>query len=389
MNRRMKNIRYSGIRKFFNEIKNYEDAISFTLGQPDFNIPKSIENGIVTALRERKTSYTSNQGIPELREKISEFLDKEYGVNFSRDEIMLTVGGSEALFIAFSALFNEGDYVLIPNPGYPAYENILRFIGAKPVFYSVNSKYGVNFGNIKKIFEMQKISGIVLCFPNNPTGISMSQEDKKHLHDILIEFPECKIISDEIYSGISYEKFETICTYEDLIDRTVLVSGFSKIFSMTGLRLGFMCSKKHYLDEIIKLHSYATSCATSIVQYGTLYGFDEAVEQSKLMVKEFEKRRNFICDSLINMGFDIILPKGAFYVFPSIKEITNMDSYSFAVDLIKNGGVACVPGISFGDEGEGHLRISYCNSIDEIKEGLRRIENYLKIIHKWSYDFWI
>lgn len=377
MNRRMKDVKYSGIRKFFNEVKNYKDVISFTLGQPDFNVPTSIQNGIIKALNEGKTVYTLNQGVPELREKISGFLSREYKIDFSKDEIILTVGGSEAIFIAFSALFNEGDYVLIPNPGYPAYENILRFIGVKPVFYGVSPECGINFDDIKNNFETKKISGIVLCFPNNPTGISMSEQDKKQMHDILIEFPQCKIISDEIYSGISYEKFETICTYEDLIDRTILVSGFSKIFSMTGLRLGFMCAKQYYFDEIIKLHSYATSCSTSIVQYGTLYGFDEAFEQSKLMVREFEKRRNLIYDSLIKIGFDVVLPKGAFYVFPSLKSITNMDSYSFAIDLIKNGGVACVPGISFGDRGEGYLRISYCNSIEEIKIGVERIRNYL------------
>lgn len=378
MNRKMKDVKYSGIRKFFNEVKKHEDVISLTLGQPDFNIPKSIENGIVKALKEGKTFYTINHGIPELREKISEFLHKEHNIKFSKDEIILTVGGSEALFVTFNALFNEGEHVLIPNPGYPAYENILKFVGVKPLFYDISAQNGIDFEGIENYFKNYDIKGIVLCFPNNPTGLCLTKEDKERFHKILVEFKDCKIISDEIYSSISYEKFETVCTYDDLIDRIILVSGFSKMFSMTGLRLGYICAKGEYINEIIKLHLYAASCTTSIVQYGTLYGFDEAVKESKLMVEEFRKRRDFICDYLKSIGFNISVPKGAFYLFASLKGITNMNSYDFAVDLMKNGGVACIPGSCFGDKGEGYIRISYCNSIDELKKGLKRIKNYLE-----------
>lgn len=378
LNIKMQDLKYSGIRKFFNEVKKHENVISLTLGQPDFNIPKSIENGIVQALKEGKTVYTINNGIPELREKISNYLNSEYNINFSKDEIIITVGGSESLFVTFNTLFNEGEYVLTPNPGYPAYENTLKFIGAKPLFYEISSKNGIDFEGIENYFKNYKVKGIVLCFPNNPTGLCLSSEDKERLHKILLKFPECKIISDEMYSSITYDKFETICTYDDLIDRVILVSGFSKTFSMTGLRLGYICAKGEYINQIIKLHLYAVSCATSIVQYGTLYGFDDAVKESKLMVEEFRKRRDFICNSLTSMGFNISVPKGAFYLFASLEGITNMNSYDFAVDLMKKGKVACVPGSCFGDKGEGHIRISYCNSIDELSKGMERINNYLK-----------
>lgn len=378
MNNRMKNVQYSGIRKFFNEVKNYPGAVSLTVGQPDFKLPKPIEEGVVRAIREGKTAYTMNQGIPELRDRICRYLDEEYSIKFSQDEMILTVGGSEALFVTFNTVFNEGDNVLTPSPGYPAYENTLRFVGANPIFYSVNKDGKIDFEFIHKSLEDGNIKGIILCFPNNPTGIALTKEDKEQFHSILSKHKECKIISDEMYSTIVYDKFETICEYEDLLDRTILVSGFSKMFSMTGLRLGFICAKSPYIEELNKVHLYATSSAASIVQYGTFYGFDEALSDVIYMRDEFRKRRDFIYSRLVNMGFEVHKPMGAFYIFPSLKGITNKSSYDFCVDLLKNASVACVPGSAFGDMGEGYMRLSYCNSIDELDKGLLRIENYIK-----------
>lgn len=378
MNRRMKNVEYSGIRKFFNEVKKYNDAISLTVGQPDFKLPKSIEEGIIRAVKEGKTGYTVNQGIPELRERISQYLETEHSIKFSKDEIILTVGGSEALFVTFGTIFNEGDNVLIPSPGYPAYENTLKFVGAKPVYYSINKENGIDFDGIEESLKTMDIKGIVLCFPNNPTGISITKDDKEKLYDILVKYHDCKIISDEMYSAISYEEFETICEYEDILDRTILVSGFSKMFSMTGLRLGFICAKSPYIEELNKVHLYATSSAASIVQYGTLYGFDEALKDVIFMRDEFKKRRDFVYKRLLEIGFKVRKPMGAFYIFPSLEGIVNKKSYDFCVDLLKNGKVACVPGSAFGEMGEGNIRISYCNSIEELEKGLLRIENYIK-----------
>ncbi len=377
MNRHMKNVQYSGIRKFFNEVRNYPDAVSLTVGQPDFKLPKSLKKGILRALDEGKTYYTMNQGIPELRERISKYLDDEYSIKFSKDEMILTVGGSEALFVTFNTIFNEGDNVLTPSPGYPAYENTLKFVGANPVFYSVNKDGKIDFDRIESEFKSKDIKGIVMCFPNNPTGIALTEDDKKKFYSILSKYPDCKIISDEMYSTIIYDKFETICEYEDLLDRIILVSGFSKMFSMTGLRLGFICAKSPYIEELNKVHLYATSSAVSIVQYGTLYGFDEALRDVEIMREEFRLRRDFIYDRLIKMGFRVEKPMGAFYIFPSLDGITNEKSYDFCVDLLKNAGVACVPGSAFGEMGEGYMRLSYCNSIDELERGLVRIENYI------------
>lgn len=377
MNRRMKNVEYSGIRKFFNEVKKYDDAISLTVGQPDFKLPKSIEEGTIRAIKEGKTTYTINPGIPELRERISGYLESEYNIKFSRDEIILTVGGSEALFIAFSTIFNEGDNVLIPTPGYPAYENILKFVGANIVYYSINKDGAIDFDGIEESLKIMDIKGIVLCFPSNPTGISITKNDKEKLYDILVKYNDCKIISDEVYSYVNYEKFETICEYEDILDRTILVSGFSKMFSMTGLRLGFICAKSPYVDELNKVHLYATSAAPSIVQYGTLYGFDEALKDVKFMKEEFKNRRNFVYKRLLDMGFKVSKPMGAFYIFPSLEGISDKKSYDFCVDLLKKEKVACVPGIAFGEAGEGNIRISYCNSIEELEKGLLRIEKYI------------
>ena len=376
MNKRMKNVEYSGIRKFFNEVKKYDDCVSLTVGQPDFNLPESIKQGIIRAVYENKNFYTVNQGILELREKISDYLNKEFSIKFSSDEIILTVGGSEALFVTFGTLFNEGEKVLIPGPGYPAYENVLKFVGVNPLDYGIND--GIDFDFIEKSLKNDDISAIVLCFPSNPTGISLTKQDKERLYEILLKYPKCKIISDEMYSSISYDKFETICEYEDLLDRVILVSGFSKTFSMTGLRLGFICAKAPYINELNKLHLYATSASPSIVQYGTFYGFDEALKDTVYMKNEFEKRRDFVYKRIVDMGFKVKKPMGAFYIFPSLEGISTQKSYDFCVDLLKNGRVACVPGSAFGKMGEGYIRISYCNSIEELAKGLDRIEKYIK-----------
>lgn len=378
MNKRVSNVEYSGIRKFFNEVKKYKDCVSLTVGQPDFKLLKPIEEGVIRAIKEGKTEYTVNQGIPELRERISRYLNEEYSIKFYPDEIILTAGGSEALFVTFNTLFNEGDYVLTPSPGYPAYENTLKFVGANRVFYNINKDGAIDFKSIEEGFRNNNINGIVLCFPNNPTGLALSKEDKEKLYGILKKYPNCKIISDEIYSSISYGKFETISEYDDLLDRIILVSGFSKMFSMTGLRLGFICAKSPYNEELNKIHLYATSAAPSIVQYGTLYGFDEALKYVEVMRSEFERRRDFVYKRLVEIGFKVKKPMGAFYIFPSLEGITTKSSYDFCVDLLKDGKVACVPGSAFGKLGEGSLRISYCNSINELEKGLLRIENYVK-----------
>ena len=378
MNKRMVNVQYSGIRKFYNEVRKYKDAVSLTVGQPDFKLPKSIENGVIKAINEGKTSYTVNAGIIELREKISKYLKNEYKINFSPEEIILTAGGSEAIFVTFNTMFNSEDNVLIPGPGYPAYENTLNFVGVNPIYYNINKDDGIDFDFIEHNLKENNIKGIVLCFPNNPTGVSLSKKDKETLYSILKQYPECTIISDEIYSSISYDKFETICEYEDLLNRVILVSGFSKMFSMTGLRLGFICAKEPFINELNKIHLYATSSAPSIVQYGTLYGFDEALNDVEYMKNEFLKRRDFVYEKLINMGFKVKKPTGAFYIFPSLTGITNKKSFDFCVDLLKESKIACVPGSAFGEMGEGFFRISYCNSINELEEGLLRIKNHIQ-----------
>ena len=378
MNKRISNVYYSGIRKFFDEVKKYKDAVSLTVGQPDFELPKPIKEGIVRALNEGKTAYTVNQGIEELRERISSYIKQEYSINFSKDEMVLTVGGSEALFVTFNTIFDEGDEVLCPGPGYPAYENILNFVGAKPIFYGVYKDEGIDFDFIERSLSTRKIKGIILCFPNNPTGVALSIEDKERFYNILRNYSECRIISDEIYSAISYEKFETICEYQDILDRVVLVSGFSKMFSMTGLRLGFICAKNPLISGLNKIHLYATSSASSIVQYGTLYGFEESLKDVEFMRCEFKKRRDFVYKRLVDMGFKVKNPMGAFYIFPSLEGITNKNSYDFCVDLLKNGKIACVPGSAFGEMGDGYIRISYCNSIEELDKGLMRLEDFVK-----------
>ena len=374
MNENLNNVKISGIRKFYNEVQKVDGAISLTLGQPDFKLPASIEEGLIKAIKENKTTYTSNLGIVELREEISKYLLNK-DISYRADEICITVGGSEALFNIFTALLNKGDKVLIPTPAYPAYESIVTILGGAVVNYSLDNEFKIDVEDIKNKIRDMNIKYLVLSLPSNPTGVILSKEEKKQLVELIKE-NDIIVITDEIYESLCYDEYYSVAQCKEIKDKIIYVGGFSKMFSMTGLRVGYYACCERLMNEIIKVHQYNVSCAPSICQWAVYNGLKYGLQDVRHMKEVFNNRKELVVNKLKDMGLALIIPKGAFYVFPSIKRF-NIPSEEFALRLLHEEKVACVPGTAFGIGGEGYLRISYCYSDDELLEALKRIEKFI------------
>ncbi|MGG7096044.1 pyridoxal phosphate-dependent aminotransferase [Clostridium sardiniense] len=375
MNNRVMDVEISGIRKFYNKVRKVEGAISLTLGQPDFNTPIAIKNGIKKAIDENKTVYTENAGVKELRSEISNYLRK-LGVNYSEEEICITIGGSEAILDCFMALLNEGDKVLIPTPAYPAYESVVNIVGGKIINYKLNEDFTVNVDNIKEKFKKEGCKYLVLSFPTNPTGAVLDKKGRDELIDF-IKSEDIVVITDEIYASIIYDDYYSVAQESSIKEKVIYISGFSKMFSATGLRIGYIACHDTIMKEIMKVHQYGVSCATSIVQYGMIEGLKYSMNDVIYMRDEFLNRKNYVVGRLRQIGFHVSEPRGAFYVFPSIKKF-NLTSEEFCERLLNEKKVACVPGSAFGDGGEGFIRISYCYSIEELELALNKIEEFIK-----------
>lgn len=375
MNNNVQKIEISGIRKFSNKVSNYPNAISLTLGQPDFDTPIKVREGIIKALEQRKSGYTSNAGIIELREEISRFLEKLY-INYSKDEIIITVGGSEGLFTTMMAIINNGDKVLIPSIAYPAYESITKMLGGNVITYELNDDFSVN---IKSLLEGIKKGGklLILSYPCNPTGALLDKKSRDELVEI-IRNEDILVLTDEIYSSLCFEdEYYSIAQYEDIKSKIIYVSGFSKMFAMTGLRIGYVACSKEILNEIIKVHQYDVSCAPSIVQWGVVEGLRSSLEDVEKMKQSFIARMEFVYSELQKMNIEVVKPKGAFYIFPNIKKF-GMKSEEFCEKLLQEYNIACVPGDAFGFGGEGYIRISYCYSIEELRKALKGLKEFIK-----------
>lgn len=377
MNKNLNNVKISGIRKFYNEVQKVDGAISLTLGQPDFKLSISIEEGLINAIKENKTTYTSNLGIVELREEISKYLLNK-DISYEADEVCITVGGSEALFDIFTALLNDGDKVLIPTPAYPAYESIVTILGGSVVNYSLDNEFKIDVEYIKRKIKDMNIKYLVLSLPSNPTGAILSKEEKDQLVELIKE-NDILVITDEIYESLCYDEYYSVAQCKDIKDKVIYVGGFSKMFSMTGLRVGYYACSPDLMNEIIKVHQYNVSCAPSICQWAVYNGLKYGLKDVNHMKDIFNYRKKLVVNKLKEIGLDVVVPKGSFYVFPSIKKF-NIPSEEFALRLLHEDKVACVPGTAFGRGGEGYLRISYCYSEEELIEGLKRIERFINKI---------
>ncbi|KFX55630.1 aminotransferase class I/II-fold pyridoxal phosphate-dependent enzyme [Clostridium botulinum] len=379
MNNRVEKIQISGIRRFYEKVQKVEGAISLTIGQPDFNVPIDIKKAMIAAIEEDKTTYTSNSGIEPLRLEISKYL-KNFNINYNKDEICITVGGSEGLYSVLSAILNESDKILIPSPAYPAYESISNIIGADVINYSLNDDFTLNIDEVRKKIKAQNVKYLLISFPSNPTGAILSKENKGELIKLIKE-NDITVITDEMYSAIIFDEYHSVAQDDEILDKVIYVSGFSKIFSMTGLRIGYVACKSKFMKEIMKVHQYAVSCAPSIVQWGALEGLKKSLGDVEIMKESFKLRKEYCIKRLEDMGIEVVDPKGAFYIFPSIKKF-NMTSEEFCTRLLNEEKLACVPGDAFGKLGEGYMRISYCYSEEVLCKAFNRLEKFIKKIAK-------
>lgn len=375
MNKQVEKIQISGIRRFAEKVKKVEGAISLTIGQPDFPVPKHISEAMINAINTNKTVYTSNAGVDELREEICRYL-KNFDIDYDKDEICITVGGSEGLYSVLFAIMNQGDKILLPGPAYPAYENISIMIKGDIITYPLKDDFSLDIDAIRNKLETENIKVLMLSFPSNPTGAILSKEERDSLIELIKE-KDIIVVTDEMYSAIIFDEYYSVAQDKEIKDKVIYVSGFSKIFSMTGLRIGYVACPEKYMKEIMKVHQYGVSCAPSIAQYGVLEGLQKSLDDVEEMRKTFERRKDYCMSRLKALNLEVAEPKGAFYIFPSIKKF-NMSSEEFCERLLNEGKLACVPGTAFGELGEGYMRISYCYSDEILKEAFDRLENFLK-----------
>lgn len=371
------NIEISGIRKFYNKVAKIEGAISLTLGEPDFKIPGEIKEAMKKSLDEDRTTYTPNAGIEELREEISKYL-KSLNISFSSKEICVTVGGSEGLLSTFTGILNPGDKVLIPSIAYPAYENCVKILGGEVINYNIKEDLSVDMEQLERVIEKECPKVMVVSYPSNPTGQLLTKDQCDRLFNILKD-KDILIVSDEIYSSIVFGEFNSISQYGKLKDKLILIGGFSKMFSMTGIRIGYVCAAEWILNSIIKVHQYNVSCAPSIGQYGALEGLKKSMYHIEHIKSDLKIRRDYVYDRLVSMGLEVIRPEGAFYIFPCIKSF-GFSSEDFCDKLLEDTKVAVVPGTAFGKGGEGYVRISYCYSMENLKLSLDLMEQWLNQI---------
>lgn len=375
----IKSIPPSGIRKFFDLVTSSKNIISLGVGEPDFTTPWEIRKEGIDALDRGSTTYTSNLGLPELRVAISYFLKSHYGLSYDPEkEVMVTVGASEAIDLALRCLLNDGDEVLIPEPSYVSYAPCVALTRGVPVFVPTDEKnsFVLTSDDLKSKIT-SKTKALILPYPNNPTGAIMKKEDLEELVNIIIEH-DLIVISDEIYSELTYDgKHVSIASLPGMKERTILINGFSKAFAMTGWRLGYIAAVHGFIESMNKIHQYTTICAPITAQYAAVKGIYECEEDIVKMRKTYDQRRKFIVNGFREIGFDCFEPKGAFYIFPSIKK-TGMTSQEFCERLLKEERIAVVPGDAFGPSGEGFIRVSYAYSLDKIMKALERIQNFAK-----------
>ena len=376
---RITEIPSSGIRKFFDIVSEMKDAISLGVGEPDFDTPWHIREEGIYSLEKGRTFYTSNAGLKELKTEICGYLSRRFEVTYDPDhEVMVTVGGSEAIDIALRAMLNPGDEVLVPQPSYVSYVPCTILANGVPVIIDLEAKDQFKLTKEKLLEKITpKTKVLILPFPNNPTGAVMDARELKEIADIVIE-KDLFVISDEIYAELTYGgDHSTIAAFPGMKDRTVLINGFSKSYAMTGWRLGYAAAPRMILEQMLKIHQFAIMCAPTTSQYAAVAALRDGDKDVAVMRESYDQRRRYLMHAFQEMGLECFEPNGAFYTFPCIKRF-GMTSDEFATRLLMEEKVAVVPGTAFGDCGEGYLRISYAYSLKNLKEALSRMERFIK-----------
>ena len=373
-------IKPSGIRRFFDIANTMQDVISLGVGEPDFRTPWQVRSAGIRSLQKSSTRYTSNLGLEALRDEIAVYVERKYGVKYeSRKEVLVTVGGSEAIDVTIRALVNPGDEIIIPQPSYVCYEPMTRLAGGVPVIINTRAEneFKLTAEELRAAIT-PRTKALILPYPCNPTGAIMERGDLEAIAEVLRD-TDILVISDEIYAELTFGGLShvSIASIDGMRERTILINGFSKAFSMTGWRLGYACGPAPLLSQIMKIHQYAIMCAPTTSQHAAVEALRSCDGDVEAMREEYDTRRRLIVNGFNKLGLECREPKGAFYAFPSIKS-TGLTSEEFCERLLYSKKVAVVPGNAFGDSGEGFIRASYCYSLIHIEEALQRIGEFLK-----------
>ncbi len=386
INQKAKLLQPSGIRKFFDIVRETEGAISLGVGEPDFVTPWKVRSAAITSLQRGYTQYTGNRGLPQLLELISRYLDERLHLYFDPKHILVTVGGSEAIDLALRACIERGEEVLIPDPAYVSYSPLVTMADGVPIHVECREEddFVLKAEYLEKAIT-EKTKAIILTYPNNPTGAIMTEEELKEIAKVIIE-RDLLVITDEIYAELTYgRKHASILSLPGMQERSIYVGGFSKAFAMTGWRMGFVCAPAEIDEAMFKIHQYAIMCAPTMSQYAAIEALKDGFSDNFATVEEmrdsYDKRRKFVLYSLKEIGLDCFEPKGAFYAFPSVKK-TGLNGEDFANGLLQNDKVAVVPGQAFGTFGENNVRISYATSMNALSEAFDRMSNFLSTISK-------
>lgn len=380
INSKIQSVKPSGIRKFFDIASEMDNVISLSVGEPDFKTPWHVREEGINSLQMGKTWYTPNRGFTALREEISNYYNRRFNVKYDpATQVLVTVGGSEAIDVAIRCLAGPGDEVIIPQPSFVCYEPLTLMAGATPVLMDtkVENEFRVVPEDLEKAIT-DKTKLLILPYPNNPTGGIMEKEDLEKIAQV-IKKHDIMVLSDEIYAELTYneQRHISIANIDGMYERTIVVNGFSKSYAMTGWRLGYALGPTEILSQMTKLHQFCIMSAPTTAQYAAIEALKKGDNDIESMRSEYEMRKNFIVGSFEKLGLTCFEPKGAFYCFPCIKS-TGLSSEEFCTRLIKEKHVAVVPGNAFGESGEGFIRVSYCNSLANISKAMKRIESFLQ-----------
>ncbi|MEJ7174127.1 aminotransferase class I/II-fold pyridoxal phosphate-dependent enzyme [Staphylococcus caprae] len=378
LNTNSKFLRAPSIRQFSNRIKHIDDCVNLTIGQPDFPMPDVVKEAYINAIKEDKTSYSHNKGLPETRQAISHYFNQKYGFTYSEEEIIVTNGASEALDTSLRSIIEPGDEILIPGPIYAGYIPLIETLGGSPIYMDTTQSEFKVTPELIKSHMTRKTKAILLNYPTNPTGVILERSEVKAIVETLVD-KELFIISDEIYAENTFKGNHTsFAEFEEIRDQLLLIGGLSKSHSATGIRIGFLIGPEYLIEKLTFMHAYNCICANVPAQIACIAALNEGLEAPQYMNEAYIKRRDYLKDKLESLGFDLTAqPEGAFYIFPSIKKFTDND-FDFCVDVLEQAHVAIVPGSSFTNIGKGYIRISYAYEMEMLKEGMRRLEKYLQ-----------
>ncbi|MGG5340707.1 pyridoxal phosphate-dependent aminotransferase [Enterococcus sp. AZ192] len=379
-NKQVSKIAVSLIRQFDEQVSSIDGILKLTLGEPDFNTPEHVKKAAHDAINDNFSHYSGMAGLTDVREAAAFFMKEKYGVSYqATSEILVTVGATEAISASLLAILEPGDKILMPAPIYPGYEPVITLANAEPVYIDTRpNKFVLTPQMIEEAMAEHgdQVKAIILNYPSNPTGVTYTREEVKAIADVVKKYP-IFVISDEIYSELTYED-EHVSIAEFIPEQTILINGLSKSHAMTGWRIGFIFGPEELIAEIIKVHQYLVTAASTISQKAAVRALVEGINDASVMKEEYRERRDFVYEQMTGFGFEVARPNGAFYIFAKIPDGYEQDSMKFCVDLAQKQAIAIIPGIAFGKEAEGYVRISYAADMSTLKEAMRRIGAYIK-----------